>query len=313
MLAARGPPQPIAGSSPAASAPGHLGLEPELSTVAVIGLGAMGSRMARRLLQRGHEVVVWNRTLARTAPLEELGAMPAPTPADAAARTEVALTMVADGEALRSVTEGASGLFAAPTTPALVQMSTVGVSALGRLADTLPVRAHLLDAPVLGSLPEAEEGSLTIFVGCDRSLFDRWQPLLSDLGSPVHVGGLGAGTAAKLVANSTLFGALGALGEALALADGLGLSREAAFEVLAATPLAAQAERRRPAVESGEYPPRFALSLALKDADLILEAADGAGVELRLAPAARAWLADAAGAGRGDDDYSSVLAEMQRD
>jgi 3-hydroxyisobutyrate dehydrogenase-like beta-hydroxyacid dehydrogenase len=269
--------------------------------------------MAQRLLLRGHEVVVWNRTAEKTASLVELGAIPASTPADAAARTEVALTMVADGEALRSVTEGPSGLFAGATTPAIVQMSTVGVSALGRLVDALPDGAHLLDAPVLGSTAEAEEGSLRIFVGGERPLFERWAPLLSDLGSPVHLGGLGAGTAAKLVANSTLFGALGALGEALALADGLGLSRGAAFEVLAGTPLAAQAERRRPAVESGEYPPRFALSLALKDADLILEAAEGSGVELRLAPAARAWLADAARSGRGEDDYSAVLGEMLRE
>jgi 3-hydroxyisobutyrate dehydrogenase-like beta-hydroxyacid dehydrogenase len=283
-----------------------------LSTVAVIGLGAMGSRMARRLLGRGHEVVVWNRTVEKTASLAEVGAIAASTPADAAARAEVALTMVADGEALRSVTEDATGLFAGAAAPTLVQMSTVGVSALGRLVDVLPGGAPLLDAPVLGSTAEAEEGSLRIFVGGDRTLFERWEPLLSDLGSTVHVGGLGAGTAAKLVANSTLFGVLGALGEALALADGLGLSREAAFEVLAGTPLATQAERRRPAVESGEYPPRFALSLALKDADLILEAADDAEVELRLAPAARAWLADAAGSGRGDVDYSAVLAEMLR-
>jgi 3-hydroxyisobutyrate dehydrogenase-like beta-hydroxyacid dehydrogenase len=283
-----------------------------LSAVAVIGLGAMGSRMAQRLLLGGHEVVVWNRTAEKTASLAELGAIPASTPADAAARAEVALTMVTDGEALRSVTEGASGLFAGATTPAIVQMSTVGVSALGRLVDALPEGAHLLDAPVLGSTAEAEEGSLTIFVGGEPTLFARWEPLLSDLGSPVHLGGLGAGTAAKLVANSTLFGALGALGEALALADGLGLSHEAAFDVLAATPLADQAERRRPAIEFGDYPPRFALSLALKDADLILEAAKGAGVELRLGPAARAWLADAASAGRGDDDYSAVLAEMLR-
>lgn len=270
----------------------------------------MGSRIAHRLLHRGREVVVWNRTVGKTASLTEIGAILAPTPAQAAARAEVVLTMVADGKALRSVTEGASGVFAGAATPMLVQMSTVGVSALGRLVHALPEGAHLLDAPVLGSLPEAEEGSLRIFVGGERTLFERWDPLLSDLGSPIYVGGLGAGTAAKLVANSTLFGVLGALGEALSLADGLGLSREGAFEVLAGTPLAAQAERRRPAVESGEYAPRFALSLALKDADLILEAADGVGVELRLAPAARAWLADAAGAGRGDEDYSAVLAEM---
>jgi 3-hydroxyisobutyrate dehydrogenase/2-hydroxy-3-oxopropionate reductase len=132
------------------------------------------------------------------------------------------------------------------------------------------------------------------------------------LGSVVHVGPLGAASAAKLVANSTLFGVLGALGEALALAQSLGLSREAAFEVLAATPLASQAERRRSSIENGEYPTRFALSLARKDADLILEAAKVSGADLRVAAAVRNWLAEAEDDGRGNQDYSAVLARILR-
>jgi 3-hydroxyisobutyrate dehydrogenase/2-hydroxy-3-oxopropionate reductase len=166
----------------------------------------------------------------------------------------------------------------------------------------------LLDAPVLGSLAEAESGSLRIFVGGPAPLVDQWTPLLSTLGTPLSVGPLGAGAAAKLVANLTLLGALGLLGEALALAQGLGLSRDTAFEVLAATPLAAQAERRRPAIETGEYPARFPLSLALKDAGLIADAAAGVGVDLRLSRSARDWLGDAESGGWGDRDYAAVLA-----
>jgi 3-hydroxyisobutyrate dehydrogenase-like beta-hydroxyacid dehydrogenase len=115
------------------------------------------------------------------------------------------------------------------------------------------------------------------------------------------------------VANTTLFGTLGTLGvlgEALALADGLGVDRNTGFEILASTPVADQAERRRPAVEPGEYPPRFSLSLARKDADLIAEAAAAAGVDLRVAEAARRWLRDAEEAGLGDSDYSAVLARI---
>ena len=107
-------------------------------------------------------------------------------------------------------------------------------------------------------------------------------------------------SAAKLVANTTLFGTLGVLGEALALADGLGIDRDTAFEILASTPHAAQAERRRPALESGEYPPRFSLALARKDA----------GVDLRLADAARSWLREAEEAGLGEADYSAMLARI---
>jgi 3-hydroxyisobutyrate dehydrogenase-like beta-hydroxyacid dehydrogenase len=282
-----------------------------VSVVAVVGLGAMGSRVARRLLEAGHELVVWNRTAEKAEPLVEAGAVAAATPAEAAARAEAVLTMVADPAALREVTEGEDGVAAGVREGAtVIEMSTVGPDAVRRLASVLGERAGLLDAPVLGSRSEAEAGTLTVFVGGPDELVARWTPLLSVLGSPLHVGPLGSGAAAKLVANTTLVGTIGVVGEALALAEGLGLPREKAFEVLAATPLGAQAERRRESVESGEYPPRFALYLARKDAELVVSAAREAGVDLRLTEAARSWLAEAEEAGLGDRDYSAVLARI---
>jgi len=271
-------------------------------TVAVVGLGAMGSRIAGRLLGAGYDVVVWNRTAEKAKPLVDRGATLADSPADAAARAEAVIVMVADPSALESVTADLAGA-------TVIQMSTVSPTAVARLASRLP---DLLDAPVLGSIGEAESGTLKIFVGGPEQFFERWKPLLSVLGQPLHVGPVGAGTAAKLVANTTLVGVIGLLGEALALGEGLGLARDVVFDVLAQTPLAQQAERRRPAVEADDYPPRFALYLARKDAELILEAAPEAGVDLRLVPAARSWLADAEAAGRGGDDYSAVLAEILR-
>jgi 3-hydroxyisobutyrate dehydrogenase-like beta-hydroxyacid dehydrogenase len=280
-------------------------------TVAVIGLGAMGSRIAHRLLRTGHDVIVWNRTAEKMAPLALVGALPAGTPAEAAARAEAVITVVSDPSALRRVTEGPDGVSAAGAgSPTVIEMSTVGPAAVFRLASLLPAPMGLLDAPVLGSVKEAEAGSLTLFVGGPAALVERWTPLLATFGSPLHVGPLGAGAAAKLVANTTLFGAVGVLGEALALARGLGLSRESAFDVLAATPLADQAKRRRPSIEARQYPARFSLALACKDGDLIAEAAAASGVELRLAAAARRWLADAESAGWGDHDYSAVLARI---
>ena len=278
-----------------------------VTTVAVVGLGAMGSRVARRFLGAGHDLVVWNRDSAKAAPLVARGAQVAASPADAARHVEAVVTMVADPKALRDVTEGPAGVARGLASGAtLIQMSTVGPSSITRLASMLPDGA-LLDSPVLGSISEVESGKLTVFAGGPPDLVERWTPLLTTLGTVLDVGAVGAGTAAKLVANSTLFGVLGALGEALAVAQGLGLGRDAAFEVLAATPLAAQAERRRPALESGRYERRFALSLARKDADLILEAAAEHGIELRLLRAAREWIADAEKDGRGDADYSAVL------
>jgi len=282
-----------------------------MSTVAVVGLGAMGSRIARRLIEAGHDVVVWNRSPAPMNELVELGATAAASPADAARRSEVVLTMLADPAALQAVTEGPDGITEGATEGLTqIEMSTVGPAAIARLASALPPGVELLDAPVLGSLPQVESGSLRIFVGGPEALLQRWTPLLSALGSPLHVGPLGSGAAAKLVANTTLFGTLGVLGEALALAQGLGLSNETAFEVLAATPVASQAERRRESVETGEFPPRFKLSLARKDADLVAQAAQEAGVDMRVTEAARAWLAEAEADGWGDLDYSVALARM---
>jgi 3-hydroxyisobutyrate dehydrogenase-like beta-hydroxyacid dehydrogenase len=282
-----------------------------MSRVAFVGLGGMGSRMAHRLVDAGHDVVVWNRSADKAKPLVAAGATAADTPGDAASRADVVLTMVADPAALRAVSEGETGISAGVGTGAtVIEMSTVGPPAVARLASTLPNGVALLDAPVLGSLAEAESGTLRIFVGGPDAEVQRWLPLLSALGSPVHVGPLGSGAAAKLVANSTLFGVLGVLGEAVALADGLGLSRQATYEVLAASPLAAQAERRRGVLDGVDQPTRFALLLALKDEALVTEAAMSAGVDLRLAPAARSWLADAVADGLGDRDYSAVLTRI---
>ena len=281
-----------------------------MATIGVVGLGAMGSRIVRRLADAGHELVVWNRDPARAEALAAAGAVAAASPADVARRVEAAITMVADPRALIDVTEGPEGVVAGVgegTT--VIQMSTVGPESISRLGSLLSDDA-LLDSPVLGSVSEVEAGTLSVFVGGQPELLERWTPLLSTLGTILHVGPVGAGTAAKLVANTTLVGVIGVLGEALALAEGLGLSREAAFEVLGRTALADQAERRRPAVESGEYPARFALYLARKDADLIVEAATKAGIELRLTTGARDWLAEAEEAGLGEADYSAVLARI---
>lgn len=279
-----------------------------MASVAVVGLGAMGGRIARRWLDGGHELHVWNRSPEKATELVRDGAVLAGTPAQAAAPADFVATMVADPAALAEVTEGPEGVAAGARDGATVlEMSTVGPAAIDRLRAALRPEVDLVDAPVLGSLSEVEAGTLRIFVGGARRAFEHVGPLLSELGSPLHAGDLGSGAAAKLVANSTLFGALGVLGEAVALADALGLDRATTFEVLSATPVAAQAERRRDALETGEFPRRFALELALKDAALVTDAAESAGADLRLAQAARSWLEDAVAAGLGDADYSRVL------
>lgn len=281
-----------------------------MSTVAVVGLGAMGRALVTRLLGTGHEVVVWNRSPEPVEAAVGDGAVALPTAAAAAGRAEFTITMIADPAALRAVTEGPDGVLAgAAAGSALLQMATVGPAPVLALAERMPAGVDLVDCPVLGSISETTEGTLSVFVGGDP---ERAAPVLSSLGRIVPVGPIGAGSAAKLVANSTLFGVLGLLGEAIALGDGLGLARESTWEVLGASPLGAQAERRREPFETGEAPLRFELALAGKDADLVVGAATDAGLSLRLAAAAQAWIADAIADGLGEEDYSAILTHIVR-
>lgn len=276
--------------------------------VAWLGLGAMGVRMARRLVAAGHEMTVWNRTAGRT---DGLDATVAATPAAAVRDAEVVLLMLADPAALAEVTEAADGLIGAvvPGTT-VVDLSTVGPAAVARLRAALPESVPLLDAPVMGSLAEAETGSLRLLTGGPTTAVAELEPLLSSLGEVVHLGPSGTGAAAKLVANFVLLGTLGVQGEAVALADGLGLQREVAWRILAQSPLAEQAEKRRPRMESGEFPARFALALARKDADLVVSMARATDTDLRLALALQRWLADAEAAGLGAQDYVAMLSHI---
>lgn len=281
--------------------------------LAVVGLGAMGSRIAARLLGAGHRVTVWNRTRQRAEPLAAAGATVAASPAEAARAADHVITMLADPPALLDVVTSpdglAVGLRAGHT---LLEMSTVGPSTVHQLVDLLPSGVTVMDAPVLGSISEAEAGTLTVFVGGAGDDAEAVRPLLEAVGTPLHVGPLGSGAAVKLVANTTLVGTLGLLGETLALAEGLGLDRDVAFRVLATTPLAPQAERRRPVVEGGEPPVRFRLALATKDAELIADEARRARVDAAMVQVAAERFRAAEQAGAGDRDYSVVLRHMLR-
>lgn len=269
----------------------------------------MGSRMARRLLDAGNDLTVWNRSPHKADPLLQAGARGAPSPAKAGTAADILVTMVSDPAALDDVMSGEDGVLSGIRPGALLlEMSTVGPRAIRDLAQRLPDGVTMLDAPVLGSLSEVEAGSLRIFVGGDDEDFARAEPVLRALGEPLHVGPLGSGAAAKLVANSTLLGVLCLLGEAVALGEALGLETDVVFHVLAGTPLAQQAERRRAAIEGGQFERRFALALAEKDGALVTDAAREEALELRMAKSAHEYFEEAAGADWADVDYSAILA-----
>ena len=280
--------------------------------VGFAGLGIMGSRMAANLRDAGHDVTVWNRTAERAAPLLEQGAAQGVSPADAAGQAEVVITMLADPDALEEVVFAADGVATGMSSGAtLVEMSTVGPEVVRAAATRLPDGVDVLDAPVLGSVPQATDGTLKIFVGGDEAVFERCRPVLEPMGTPRLLGPLGAGAAMKLVANSTLGALMGGLAEALALADALGLQQDAVLDILAESPIGTTVKSKRKLIESGQYRPNFTLGLAAKDLRLVAEAAERAGVELRLSPAARSWFERADAAGLGDLDYSAVIADVR--
>ncbi len=283
-----------------------------MAKVAFCGLGQMGDPMAARLLDGDHELVVWNRSPERTDALVEGGAGRAATPAEAASGADVVVTMLSTPEALEDVVFGdeglASGIDAGAT---LVEMSTVGPDAVRRLAERLPDGVGVLDAPVLGSVSAATDGSLKLFVGGPEDFLERWRPVLERFGTVHHLGALGSGAAMKLVANSTLATLMTGLGEALALADGLGLDVGLVLGLLSESPIGVTAKSKRENIETGTYSPNFKLALAVKDVKLVTDAARSAGVDLRLGPAAQAWLEAAEQADLGAMDYSAVIAHIR--
>jgi 3-hydroxyisobutyrate dehydrogenase-like beta-hydroxyacid dehydrogenase len=281
-----------------------------MAKIAFLGLGQMGSAMAARLLQAGHEVTVWNRTPEKTKPLVEKGATAAPSPADAAAGAEIVITMLATPEALKEVVFGENGLAQGLRSDQIfVEMSTVGPQTIREVAAKLSSGLTMVDAPVLGSVPQATSGALEVFVGAEDDVFARVRPVLDALGNVQHVGGPGAGASIKLVVNLTLGAAITTLGEALALGRAFTLDRSTLLDVLEKSPIGPTVKGKRERIESGHYPPNFKLALGEKDLRLVEEAAAESKVELRVARAAHTWFADAAPL-FGDLDYSAVIAAI---
>jgi 3-hydroxyisobutyrate dehydrogenase len=281
-----------------------------MAKIGFLGLGLMGTPMARRLLGAGHDVAVWNRTPEKAEALTADGAEVAATPAEAAAGREAVITMVRDRDALEAVLFGDDGV-ATELQPGslLIDMSTVGRDAELAFAERLRDGVDVVDAPVVGSTPRAEKGELTILAGGSEQAYGRARPLLEVLGKPARVGELGAGSAMKLVLNSTLGAVLLGIGEALAVGDSLGLDRGAVLDALENGYLGGMVKMKRGVIESGEYSPQFKLSLAAKDLRLVEEAVDR---PLRGVTVAREAFDEAERAGRGDEDYSALIDHLER-
>ena len=288
-----------------------------MKTVAVVGIGRMGSAMARSLARGGSDLVLYNRTPERCAELaDELGARVVASPAEASAAADVAITMLADQSAVESVWNGPDGLLAgAKAGSVLVDMSTVPPGVIGSFEIAALERgAGILDAPVSGSVPLAETGKLTIMVGGDAATLERAQPVFEQLATRVvHIGPLGSGAAMKLSVNTLIFALNQGIGEALVLAEMAGIDRAIAYDVFKTSAAGAPyVDYKRDAfVAPDTTAVAFSLALAEKDLRLILELADRLGAPM---PQARANLdlVRAATARLGPDRDASTVAEELR-
>jgi len=283
-----------------------------MTAVAVLGLGAMGRAIAARLLGAGHDVRVWNRTPGKDDDLVAAGARRSTTPADAVREAEVVITMVTDPPALEAVLFGPDG--AAPAIPdsaTLIDMSTVGPTEISSVVERVAPVA-VLDAPVLGSVPSVESGSLVILAGGDHAVFERHTELLALLGRPIHVGPSGSGAMLKLVNNAASIATLVALGELLALTDRTGLGIDAVLQSLEAGPLASLIERWRPRLKGEDQSSYFRLALARKDLAIVFDEAEREGTELTVAQTAAARCDEAIEAGLGDEDFGATVPFLRR-
>jgi 3-hydroxyisobutyrate dehydrogenase len=283
-----------------------------MTAVAVLGLGAMGRAIAARLLGAGHDVRIWNRTPGRDDELVAAGARRSTTPADAVREADVVITMVTDPPALEAVLFGPDG--AAPAIPdsaTLIDMSTVGPTEISSVVERVAPVA-VLDAPVLGSVPSVESGSLVILAGGDHAVFERQTELLSILGTPIYLGTSGSGAWLKLVNNAASTATLVALGELLALTDRAGLGIDDVLEGLEAGPLASLIERWRPRLKGEDQSSYFRLALARKDLAIVFDEAEREGTELTVAEAAAARCDEAIETGLGDEDFGAIVAFLRR-
>ena len=283
-----------------------------MTAVGVLGLGAMGRAIAARLLGAGHDVRVWNRTPGRDDELVTAGARRSTTPADAVREADVVITMVTDPPALEAVLFGPDG--AAPAIPdsaTLIDMSTVGPTEISSVVERVAPVA-VLDAPVLGSVPSVESGSLVILAGGDHAVFERHTELLSLFGTPIYLGASGSGAWLKLVNNAASTATLVALGELLALTDRAGLGIDDVLKGLEAGPLASLIERWRPRLKGEDQSSYFRLSLARKDLAIAFDEAGREGTELRVAETAAARCDEAIEDGLGDEDFGAIVPFLRR-
>ena len=290
-------------------------LTKENTRLGFIGIGNMGSRMAKRLLEHGYQPMAYNRSREDAEALVKYGASVAGGISELASEADVILSSLPNDDAVKSVYTDTDGVFAhVRRGSAIIEMSTVSPATSRKLSElSRKAGTSFLDSPVSGSTPAAENGTLTLFCGGDEELFQAAQPIFSSIAREnFYLGSSGSGTAMKLVANTLLGVGMQAIAESVALGQKEGLDRHRLFEVLSRTAVIAPAHLGKLSrADAGDYSAQFAIRLMNKDFRLVLETAAAAKVPMP-ATAAAFQMNAAEFSEDKDEDFSAVIVLMER-
>jgi len=281
-----------------------------------IGLGVMGSRMVKRLLEAGHTITGYNRTRSKAQWLLELGMQWGETPATVAQAADVVLSMVAHTAALQAITGGTAGVLAGLRPGSIfVDMSTVSPAVSRTLAaEVAAIGAHMLDAPVSGSVITLEEGRLSLMVGGDWAAYERVLPILRDIGPKVtYVGKNGLAASMKVATNLSLAVQMLAFSEGVLLAEKSGIARETAVEVLLNSVIASpMVKYRGPFVLGLPEEAWFDVNMMQKDLLLALDMGRELDVPLPTTAVTNEMLTAARGMGLAEKDFAVVFEVLAR-
>jgi 3-hydroxyisobutyrate dehydrogenase-like beta-hydroxyacid dehydrogenase len=287
-----------------------------MANLGFVGLGVMGGRIARRLLDAGHRVSGYNRTKSKAEWLVERGLRLAGTPREVAAEADVVFSMVTDTAALLAVTAGDDGILAGlGPGKVYVDMSTVSPSVTRELATKVAATgAAMLDGPVSGSVSTLERGQLSIMVGGDAEVLDRVRPILEAIGPKViHVGGNGQAVLMKTAINLNLAVQITAFSEGLLIAEKGGIPREVAVEAMLASVIASPSlAYRAPFVFELPEEAWFDVNMMQKDLMLALETGRTAGVPMPTTAAANELLSACRGLGVEKEDFAVIYHTLAR-
>ena len=290
-----------------------------MATLGWVGLGAMGSRLARRLLEAGHTVVGYNRTPEKARDLVTAGLRLERTPRAVAQASEAVFSMVTDNAALCAVALGPDGIVAGLRPQStFVEMSTVSPAVVREIGEAVQARGGtMLDAPISGSTISVEQGQASIQVGGDRAALERVRPYLAVMG-PVgitHVGPLGLAKTMKIATNLGLAVQMLAFSEAVLLAEKSGIARETAVEALMKSVIASPMVKYRGPFVLGRMPREawFQVPMIQKDLQLALDQGRAVGVTLPTTALTQEFLSMARGLGLSEYDFAilfDVLANL---